>query len=135
MTTEELRLRILDLDEEAYTSQQIALALNVTEQEVKLVVDRWRRWPACDSLPKSRCDGCGMRVTKPCVLCRTRRIGAYPEASVNDGGPLPGDPTPEEIAAMCVELRGKEPRSPRWEKEPAIREYWTVDVVDPATWG
>lgn len=131
MTHEALTERILDLEEDAYTPAQIALATGVTEEEVKYVLSRYRRRSEQPRpLGRSRCNGCGAIVAKPCLLCRQRRIGSVTPA-MEGGGPLPGDPSESEILRLAAELRKKR-RPERYKYRPgppAIREFWLNDLI------
>lgn len=131
MTHEELTDRIIDLDQEGYEGWQIADGLGVTESEVSSAVNRGsrRRSGTGDNEPprRERCGGCGGMVLTPCLLCRDRRIGGVETIAIG-GGPLPGDPTPEEILAEAKKIRKANRGCKPGNKQPNIREYWTRDL-------
>ncbi len=130
MTNEELHQRILDLDDEAYTAGQIALALGVSVEETLDIISRRVRRPdgVEQAKQQSLCQECGGFVFKPCLLCRQRRIGKVPPAQLGTG-PLPGDLTVDEIYRRARELRAKR-KEPKPKRGPSgIREYWLNDIL------
>lgn len=129
--------RVLDLAEEGYTTEQISLATGESPHDIarainsgdtNLTQEERRGHGRKSRKPRSMCKQCGVLVVKPCLLCRQNRIGAV--ASAEEGeGPLPGDPTPEEVLAMAAHLRSlRPPVNQTTRREPGIRQYFISDL-------
>lgn len=132
--------RILDLVEEGYTAEQISLATGCDPRSVADVVEslpnnltqdeRGSYVERKSSRVRARCKTCGLRVYKPCMLCRQRRIGAVAPEPETEAGPLPGDPTVDEIWRMAATLRSLRKEQGKGKGySPGIRQYWTSDLT------
>lgn len=138
-------VRIIELHDEGYRPEHISQATGVPKSMVLKVIASPKRYLPDASKSRttdegthnsrkrrrSKCGTCGALVFKPCLLCRRRSIGRVTELDESDedeAGPLPGDPTLDQIREMAAKLR-RGPRGAGVQGPPGIREYWTNDVL------